>query len=668
MPTKPTCLKLAVNVYVLLLVVCAVISATVASTAGLARTERPHGSSPASLAALYAPLAQGHDVSAAVVIRKGTARSVNETFLAGDCDLSFVAHEDDDLLFISPDIPTRIQAGDKVRTVFLTAGDAGLGFPYWLNREAGIQDAYAQMASVANAWTASDQPFGEKLIRIYTLDAAPNISVAFLRLPDGNVNTGGGYAVTGYQSMQRLWEGEIATMSSLDGANTYTKAELIQTLVDLMMDLRAQHIQTQDGSNLYGNDHPDHRYGARCVFEAHQIYAASGAHHTFTTYRGYNISNEPANLTQAQRDAKWAIFNTYAEHDSAMCGGTGTGCLIGGDYDKWSYREYPIAQVKDLSGAISVLSGGCLTAGADIGDGTAPVVISACPGGGAGVSDASSQTWSIHGDGSVTGFDARCLEVRGGLPFNETPVQLAACAGTPEQRWTAFENGQIRGLAGKCLDVRDGSSADGTPVQLYGCNAIPGQQWLLPLSSAQPVASPDFSLALAPGSSFSATVTAGESATYDLVLTPRAFAGTVSLNCSGAPQGATCTFSPDPVTLDGQNPVNVRLTVTTTARAVEMPRLFLHGPTLGRTRGPALLFLMLLLGLVTIFSARGRRAFLPLGVTLLVASLWAACGGESGAPNGGRAIPETAAGTYSLTIVATSGNLSRVLAVALKVN
>lgn len=620
------------------------------------------------MAALFAPPAAGRSVSEAAVIRRSDGQSAHETFLPGDHDLFIVAHEDDDLLFTSPDIQTRIQAGDNVRTVFLTAGDAGLGLPYWMNREAGIQEAYAQMAGVANAWTASDLPIADKLLRVYTLNLTPNVSVAFLRLPDGNVNTGEGYEVTGYQSMQRLWKGQIATIASLDGANTYTKDELIQTLVNLMMDFRAQHIQTQDASSLYGNDHPDHRYGARCAFEAHQIYAVSGAHHTFTTYRGYNISNEPVNLTQTQRDAKWAVFTTYAQHDAAICGGTGTGCLLGGDYDKWSYREYPIAQVKDLSGALGALSGGCLAVGADLADGTSPVVISACLGGGAGVGDASSQTWSINGDGSVTEFGDRCLDVRGGKSWDETPVQLAACAGTPEQRWTAFENGQVRGLAGKCLDVHGGSSADGTPVQLYGCAALPRQNWLLPPSSAQPVISPDFSLALAPGSSFSATVTAGESATYNLVLTPSGFTGPVSLSCRDAPLGVTCTPLPDPVTLDGTNPASVTVTVTTTASATLRLQQLIHGPTLHKTREPALLFVMLLLGLLTIFTARQRRAFLPLGMTLLVILLWGACGGGSEAPSDGGGISGTPSGTYLLTIVATSGDLTRSLVVTLKVN
>jgi len=351
-----------------------------------------------------------------------------------------------------------------------------------------------------------------------------------------------------------------------------------------------------------------------------------------------------------------------------MCGGTGTGCLIDSLYDSWSYREYSIAQVKDFSGPLAVLSGGCLTAGAERTDGTAPAVISACLEGGAGVGDAPSQTWSVNGDGSVTGFDGRCLGVRGNMSLDETPIQLAACDGTAKQRWTAFENGQVRGLAGKCLDVPGGNSAEGTTVQLYSCAALPGQSWLLPPSSAQPVITPDFSLTLAPGSSFAATVTAGESATYYLVLTPSGFTGPVSLSCRDAPIGVTCTAHPDPVALDGINPAAVTVTVTTMARAMQMPQVLIHERILSAPRGSVVLWAMLLLGQVTMVTLRGRRAFLPLGMTLLVILLWGACGSGSKAPGDGGGISKTPSGTFLLTTVATSGALTRSLVVTLQVN
>lgn len=76
----------------------------------------------------------------------------------------------DDLLFLSPDLLHDIQAGRCVRTVYLTAGDAGRGERYWLGREDGVRAAYAQMAGVADRWTVSDAGQAEHPILLATLD------------------------------------------------------------------------------------------------------------------------------------------------------------------------------------------------------------------------------------------------------------------------------------------------------------------------------------------------------------------------------------------------------------------------------------------------------------------------------------------------------------------
>src|ERR1044071_6611348 len=62
------------------------------------------------------------------------------------------AHEDDTLLFQSPSVLQDIQSERCVRTIFLTAGDAGRAQSYWGGREDGAEDAYAQMAGVKNEW------------------------------------------------------------------------------------------------------------------------------------------------------------------------------------------------------------------------------------------------------------------------------------------------------------------------------------------------------------------------------------------------------------------------------------------------------------------------------------------------------------------------------------
>ena len=105
--------------------------------------------------------------------------------------LNFVAHPDDDLLFLSPDLIHAIQAGRNVRTVYLTSGDSGLHASYWQNRESGVRAAYAEMAAVANSWTQSDAGVAGHPIPVFTLANEQNVSLAFMRLPDGDVKGSG---------------------------------------------------------------------------------------------------------------------------------------------------------------------------------------------------------------------------------------------------------------------------------------------------------------------------------------------------------------------------------------------------------------------------------------------------------------------------------------------
>src|SRR4051812_27265299 len=69
--------------------------------------------------------------------------------------MNIVAHEDDDLLFLSPDLIHDVQAGRCVRTVFVTAGAFPGATDYGGQREAGSRAANALMAGVANSWTTT---------------------------------------------------------------------------------------------------------------------------------------------------------------------------------------------------------------------------------------------------------------------------------------------------------------------------------------------------------------------------------------------------------------------------------------------------------------------------------------------------------------------------------
>ncbi len=82
----------------------------------------------------------------------------------------------------------------------------------------------------------------------------------------------------------------------------------------------------------------------------------------------------------------------------------------------------------------------------------------------------------------------------------------------------------------------------------------------------------DFSVSVASGGSASATVSRGQSATYNLSFLPvGGLTGTVSLACKGAPLWSTCVVSPASIPLNGSSASTATVTVTTTAGATMLP-------------------------------------------------------------------------------------------------
>ena len=249
--------------------------------------------------------------------------------------LNIVAHEDDDLLFLSPDLLHAIQGGGKVRTIFVTAGDAGNGSTYWTGRQNGMLAAYAQMAGVSNSWTQTDAGISGHPMPLYTLSAASAISLVFMHLPDGDVD-GGGFSSTNDESLQRLWTGAISTIHAIDGSSSYTKSTLVSTLTAMMSAFQAASINTQDYVGTFGDgDHSDHHAAAYFAQAATQAYSTSVA---FAGYIDYGTVDMPANVTGADLTAKSNAFYTYAPFDSDQCN-TPSACA-GSDYPDWLQRQY----------------------------------------------------------------------------------------------------------------------------------------------------------------------------------------------------------------------------------------------------------------------------------------------------------------------------------------
>ncbi|MGC1907447.1 MAG: FG-GAP-like repeat-containing protein [Candidatus Acidiferrum sp.] len=168
----------------------------------------------------------------------------------------------------------------------------------------------------------------------------------------------------------------------------------------------------------------------------------------------------------------------------------------------------------------------------------------------------------------------------------------------------------------------------------------------------------DFTIAPASGSSASASVSAGGTATYKLVISPEdGLMGAVTLACTGAPSGAACSISPASVTLNGSVPSTATVSVTTTASSlIVLPQH--HSPPMTRLKNVPvqICFLVLILGWVGVhvitraIEKRQPTYRFAIMATLLIALTLTACGGGGGTSDNH---PGTPAGSYSLVVTAT---------------
>lgn len=286
---------------------------------------------------LSGPLKPVSPVNAPATIVPVTLATLPSPACNGKTILSIAAHEDDDLLFMNPDLLHNLHGGGCLRTVYLTAGDAGLSSSYWLGREKGAEAAYDSMAGHTSLWIERYvEVNSHEYIKMASPRGNPSITLIFIELPDGNI-PGTGFLRTHNESLSKLETGTVSRLDSVGGTSHYTKSDLTNLLVSLMGYFHPDQVGTQTPLNMSSvhSDHTDHTTTGQFSAAAYGIYAHNIP---IVYYTGYPIDQLPTNISGQDLTDKSAAFYAYATHDTLVCKTPGQ--CASGPYPGWLARQY----------------------------------------------------------------------------------------------------------------------------------------------------------------------------------------------------------------------------------------------------------------------------------------------------------------------------------------
>lgn len=264
------------------------------------------------LIALCMALVQGiggfNAANAGVVRYVANARSTQT-------DLFVVAHEDDWQLFMGDIAARRLQAGDSVSFIYLTAGDDGRDSLYWRTRErAALKSTRVAIGRDASDSAAVRCSMTTVLNHAIEQCVVANTKSYFLRLPDGKRN-GSGFTSHDHQSLRKLRGKKIAVVNAIDGSAAYNGWEdltaTVSTIIGSDSPGRNVVVHTSDPSIAVNpHDHFDHRMVGLLVEDLLRTQRWKTQY-----YVGYALATRAANRSTGEAREKAAIFFAY---DSEM--------------------------------------------------------------------------------------------------------------------------------------------------------------------------------------------------------------------------------------------------------------------------------------------------------------------------------------------------------------
>ena len=378
--------------------------------------------------------------------------------LVPSADLVVVAHQDDDLLFMQPDLTEGVAAQEPTTVVYVTAGDAGLGLDYVHGRILSSKGAYSVISGDSD-WDCGWIEIAGHAAEHCRLDGA-NLSLVFLGYPDGQIS---GQAPT---SLLHLWEGQtdrVETVAELRA--TYDRAGLIETISAIVEATQPKTIRTLEVAATHGADHSDHMFvGTLAMLAALQ----TGSTADVLSYRGYNVNYEAPTITDpAMYDITSRPMRSYlacASKCDGVCGETPCATLDDPRYAGFAHRRYAVATRRPPQRGILSPTG----TGECVVDNAGVLALGSCD---------SAATVELQ-PGGLIAVDGGCIEVEA-----DNSLAINTCEPAPGRAFALDDEGHLwSGLPADPqpnMDVMHGTClvGDANGLRLDVCGAANDARW-----------------------------------------------------------------------------------------------------------------------------------------------------------------------------------------------
>jgi hypothetical protein len=317
--------------------------------------------------------------------------------------LLLAAHEDDDMIFMQPELLTRIGEGSSITTIYATtSGPEGRG-PGVL-RSATL--AYGKIAG-SQAWDCGPIALATIAVEHCRLRDRP-ISLIDFGLQDGGI-----YGARA-ESLLHLFDGSVQELAA-DTAGSVTSESIIDVFAAALEATTPDAIETLELAGSHGRDNSSHMFVAGIGLWAAARVGYSGP---VTWHRGYNVEFEEPTLDGDELSVARTMLGYY---DACIdqCGPCGELCTaLPPQHETWLARQYSTDRVRAARGKLA-LDDRCLDASLALGDCANAVDVELEPTGALRVG-------------------ASCV-----TSSTTDELTLAPCAATPEQYWVLDSDGAL---------------------------------------------------------------------------------------------------------------------------------------------------------------------------------------------------------------------------------